>query len=261
MNDSEFDAEDVAGFVRQPTLRDAADRIVAALGRGQAVSLVGRWEVTDADDRPDSAGSETVGHVLVKPDGSVVVHDGSGTAATAVLDAGTEFDVDLVGGGLRIPGGDRADGRRLVVDAVGSLTWFRADAGVDPNRRGPTDDDPPSTDRPAGGHDALVARVLTDPDRVEPGFRPLATERGTGAGPIDVFGRDDAGRAVVLEVKAHCAGPAAVGQLDRYVEALRRDLHADAEVRGILVAPAATERTRTLLADRGYGFSTLPPVD
>jgi hypothetical protein len=39
------------------------------------------------------------------------------------------------------------------------------------------------------------------------------------------------------------------------VTALRRDLHADATVRGILVAPGVTEKTRRLLAESGLTFS------
>ena len=48
-------------------------------------------------------------------------------------------------------------------------------------------------------------------------------------------------------------------QLDRYVEALERDLHADAEVRGVLVAPSVTERAERLLAERGLEFVPLTP--
>ena len=51
----------------------------------------------------------------------------------------------------------------------------------------------------------------------------------------------------------------AVGQLNRYVEALERDLHADAEVRGVLVAPSVTGRARALLAERGLEFVPLTP--
>jgi RecB family endonuclease NucS len=61
-------------------------------------------------------------------------------------------------------------------------------------------------------------------------------------------------------LKRRRVGPDAVGQLGRYVDALERDLHADAEVRGILVAPSVTERARRLLAEQGMEFVALEPA-
>ena len=111
----------------------------------------------------------------------------------------------------------------------------------------------------AGDHRALLDRLLDDPDLVEPGFRPRSTERPTAAGRIDLYGVDASDRAVAVEVKTHRAGPDAVSQLDRYVEALRVDLHAGATVRGVLVAPSITDRARRLLADRDLAFVPLQP--
>jgi len=62
-----------------------------------------------------------------------------------------------------------------------------------------------------------------------------------------------------VELKRRRVGPDAVGQLQRYVDALRRDLHAEAAVRGILVAPSVTDRARGLLAEKGLEFVALEP--
>jgi hypothetical protein len=105
----------------------------------------------------------------------------------------------------------------------------------------------------------LKRRILDDPALVEPGFTPLVTERETPVGAVDIYGEDDAGRTVVVELKRRRVGPDAVGQLARYVDALRRDLHADTEVRGILVAPSVTDRARQLLAEKGLEFVALEP--
>lgn len=64
-----------------------------------------------------------------------------------------------------------------------------------------------------------------------------------------------------MELKRRRVGPDAVGQLTRYVEALERDLHADAEIRGLLVAPSVTERAKALLAENGLEFVPLTPRD
>ena len=105
----------------------------------------------------------------------------------------------------------------------------------------------------------LKDRILEDPALVEAGFTPLATERETPAGAVDIYGEDDAGRTVVVELKRRRVGPDAVGQLDRYVGALRRDLHADTDVRGILIAPSVTDRARQLLAEKGLEFVAVEP--
>ncbi|PSP46193.1 endonuclease NucS, partial [Halobacteriales archaeon QH_6_66_25] len=77
---------------------------------------------------------------------------------------------------------------------------------------------------------------------------------------VDIFGEDAEGNAVVVELKRRRFGPDAVGQLNRYVEALRRDLHADATVRGILVAPSVTDRAGRLLERRDLEFVSLSPI-
>ena len=107
----------------------------------------------------------------------------------------------------------------------------------------------------------LRDRILADPSLVEPGFEPRATERETPAGAVDIFGKDTDGNAVVVELKRRRVGPDAVGQLNRYVDALCRELHAESSVRGVLVAPSVTDRARRLLDRRDLEFVSLSPPD
>ena len=111
-----------------------------------------------------------------------------------------------------------------------------------------------------GTEEDLRQRILDDPDLVEPEFTPLSTERATPAGAVDIYGEDADGRTVVVELKRRRVGPDAVGQVDRYVGALERDLHDDTEIRGILVAPSITDRARELLAEKGMEFVALEPT-
>ncbi len=73
----------------------------------------------------------------------------------------------------------------------------------------------------------LKDRILDEPGLVEAGSTPLATERETPAGAVDIYGEDADGRTTILELERRRVGPDAVGQLGRYVDALERDLHAD----------------------------------
>jgi RecB family endonuclease NucS len=110
------------------------------------------------------------------------------------------------------------------------------------------------------GSEADLRNALLDrPAVIESGFEPLATERPTDAGPIDLFGRDTDGRPVVVELKRRRVGPSAASQLQRYVAAIEREDGDDAAVRGILVAPSVTDRARRLLAEHGLEFVAVEP--
>jgi len=78
-----------------------------------------------------------------------------------------------------------------------------------------------------GSEEDLRTRILERPELVEPGFEPRETERPSSAGPMDVFGVDADGDPVVVELKRRRVGPDAVGQLARYVRALRAELGAE----------------------------------
>lgn len=259
VTDGEVDGDRIDGAdgiqsVERPSAADAASIVEAAMERGRVVSLVGACDVEAIGGDRLRPGKR---HALLKPDGSVVVHGPDGTAPEVVLSGSGGLEANAVDGSLEVgvtgDGEGDGDGRRLRFGRV----YLLSSAAIDATPDGHETDDRSGTTTDA--HETLRERLLSEPDRIEPGFRPLSTERATSAGPVDVFGRDAEGRAVVVEIKAGRAGPAAAGQLDRYVSALRRDLHAEAEVRGVLVAPSATDRTRRLLDERGFAFRALSP--
>jgi RecB family endonuclease NucS len=122
-----------------------------------------------------------------------------------------------------------------------------------------------------GSEEDLRTRILERPELVEPGFEPRETERPSSAGPMDIFGVDADGVPVVVELKRRRVGPDAVGQLARYVRALREELggeeradtggdNATPAVRGVLVAPSVTDRAAERLADRGFDHVALDPT-
>jgi RecB family endonuclease NucS len=237
-------------------LAAAADFASDASGDGLAVSLVGPCEAAFSGraHRDLAAG---VRQLLWKPDDTLLVHGAGGRDPEAWAsggpvtvdvrtgdDDGDDADDALV---VACDGGSAADALRVRFGAVHAATAFDP-AGADATTVSGTEAD-------------LKERVLADPDLVEPGFRPLATERETPAGRVDVYGRDADGSVVAVELKNVRAGPSAASQLERYVTALRRDLHADADVRGVLAAPAVTEKTRRLLAENSaLAFSRVSPA-
>lgn len=226
--------------------RRALTTVERGLDAGEVVTVTGRCEV-----RFDGHGDRYLGPgtrlLVLKPGGRLVLHDGTGGAA--VDWRGTVHDTAVREDALVVRCRRDAPAAEVTVrfETIREATALPLDTG---------ESLPPDAD-----HEALRDRVLDDPEAVEPGFTPLATERPTDAGPVDVFGKDADGNAVVVELKPRRAGPGAVEQLAGYVDALRGSLHSDATVRGVLVAPALSDEGRRSLASQGLTFVALSPRD
>ena len=229
-----------------PDAAAAASFLADAVERGALATLFGRCTV-EYEGRAASSLAAGDRHVMLKPDGTALVHTDEGQQPVNWQPPGCAHEPRVDGGDLLVESVRSSPEERLAVrfSAVAFAAAFD-----------PTDEE--SLDV-VGTEADLKRRILEDPGLVESGFRPLATERRTPAGAVDVYGEDEAGRTVVLELKRRRVGPDAVGQLNRYVEALERDLHAGAEIRGLLVAPSVTERARALLAEEGLEFVPLSP--
>ncbi|SDM58073.1 hypothetical protein SAMN05192554_10477 [Haloarchaeobius iranensis] len=219
-----------------------------ALAGGDLLTVFGRCAV-DYEGRASSTLGPGDRHVTAKPDGTVLVHTDEGQQPVNWQPPGCSQRVerDADDDALRLVSTRANPDEELVVafESVRQVSAFAVDDGESLSLTGSEAD--------------LRQRILESPGLVEPGFQPLVTERRTAAGAVDIFGEDADGNVVVVELKRKRVGPDAVGQLSRYVDALERDLHADATVRGILVAPSVTERARRMLAERGLEFSAVEP--
>jgi RecB family endonuclease NucS len=233
--------------VTAPDATTARDRVAAALDREAMVSVFGRCTV-DYDGRASSRLGPGDRLVVCKPDGAVLVHTDEGQQPVNWQPPGCTQEARLADGQFQLHSLRSTPAEELVVtfDRVHHVVAY-----------GVTDEEDLAL---VGTEEDLRQRVLDDPDLVEEGFTPLATERETPAGAVDIYGEDERDRPVVVELKRRRVGPDAVGQLSRYVDALSRDLHADAEVRGVLVAPSVTDRARRLLAEKGLAFVALEPA-
>jgi len=211
------------------------------------ITVFGRCSV-EYDGRAASSLGPGDRLLVLKPDGTALVHTDEGHQPVNWQPPGSTHDVGAEDGRLWIE--SHRTGPEEYLDVTFESVEYVATVAV-------TD---PAELSLSGTEADLRDRVLESPGLIESGFEPLATERSTPAGAIDVYGEDSEGRGVVVELKRRRVGPDAVGQLDRYVRALGRDLHAEREVRGILVAPSATDRARDLLAENDLEFVALEPT-
>ncbi|WP_135826375.1 endonuclease NucS [Halorussus ruber] len=232
----------------RPDAEEARSRVAAAIDRAEMITVFGRCTV-EYEGRAASTLGPGDRLVVLKPDGTALVHTDEGQKPVNWQPPGCAHEVSVEEGEFRIRSVRSSPAEELLVsfERVEQIATFDV------------------TDRRElalqGSEEDLRQRLLDDPDLVEPGFRPLAIERETPAGAVDIYGEDRDGRTVVVELKRKRVGPDAVGQLARYVEALEKDLHADAEIRGILVSPSVTERARTLLGEKGLEFVSLGPPE
>ncbi|ARS91615.1 hypothetical protein B1756_00835 [Natrarchaeobaculum aegyptiacum] len=245
--------------LESPTLATAHEAIVDALDHGALCTVVGRCRVDGSESIERPAPTRVC---VFKPDGTALVHGLEGRSPLATSGTGGAFTVCLESDRLVVERDQKSvrssSSRRSETFCVRVETVLHVNV-VETDER----DEPPEaeTTRQTHGESPTEAdlrhRLLEAPDLLEPGFTPLATERRTSAGPVDVYGEDAAGRTVVVELKSRRAGPDAVSQLRRYVDALDRDLHAETTVRGVLVAPSVTSRADRLLARYGLEFVAL----
>lgn len=245
MPENEGDTEAVASR-RRPTVQTARTLVENGIDRGAMVTLFGHCTV-EYDGRASSTLGPGDRHVTCKPDGTVLVHTDEGHQPVNWQPPGSTREVTVDGEKIVLTSHRENPEEELVVtfEDVDHVAAFDV-----------TD---PEDLALSGTEDDLRERILDEPELIEPGLTPLATERETPAGAVDVYAEDASGRTVVLELKRRRVGPDAVGQLTRYVDALGRELHADTEIRGVLVAPSVTDRARQLLAEKGMEFVALEP--
>ncbi|MFW6018164.1 MAG: endonuclease NucS [Halapricum sp.] len=229
-----------------PPVEAALSIVEAGLESGAIVTVFGECTV-EYDGRAASTLGPGDRHVMCKPDGTVLVHTDEGHQPVNWQPPGCTHEVTVEDETLTLESHRDNPDEQLVVafDAVEHVAAFDV---TDPQELSLS-----------GTEEDLRQRILDEPSLIEPGFVPLSTERQTSAGAVDVYGEDEDGHAVVLELKRRRVGPDAVGQLVRYVDALERDLHAETGVRGILVAPSVTDRARSLLAEHDLEFVPLEP--
>jgi RecB family endonuclease NucS len=226
-----------------PPLEDALDLLNTGFECGGMITLVGECEV-DYDGRASSHLPPGERLVILKPDGTLLVHRDEQRKPVNWQPPGSTHSA-------------RIDRDRLIVESVRSSPHEEIEIVFETLMQATLLELDDASDLAlAGSEEDLRQRILADPDVLEAGFKAMATERETAAGAIDIYGQGADGTPTAVELKRRRVGPDAVGQLNRYVEALERDLPTRS-IRGILVAPSVTDRAEELLATEDLEFISL----
>ncbi len=182
---------------------------------------------------------EAVRLIMVKADGSVLVHADAGgykplnwMTPPTVIEEGPGRMV------VRKRAGSAED--RLEI----SISQVLSDASLEMGS--PLDATAPDKD----GVESHLQELLADrPERLGEGFQLVRREWPTDIGPVDLMCRDGQEEWVAVEIK-RTAGIEAVEQLSRYLERIRSD-PAFASCRGVLAGQQVKPQARALARARG----------
>jgi RecB family endonuclease NucS len=189
--------------------------------------------------RLDALLPEALRLIIVKADGSVLIHaDAGGYKPLNWMTPPTVIEESP--GRMTVRKRAQADGDRLEID----LAEVLADVAHD---MGPPDEDAALSKDGVEAHlqELLAARPAWCGD----GLRLVRREWPTDIGPVDLMCRDTTDEWVAIEVK-RVAGIEAVEQLSRYLERIRLD-PAFVSCRGVLAAQVIKPQASVLAAARG----------
>lgn len=230
--------------LENPNVKQAAKFIKEAVSERKAIIMVGNCWV-DYEGRASSKLEPGERIVVIKEDGSVLVHRPIGYEPVNWQPAGCIFQTRVTGDILRVRAIHRrpSESVNISFDRVYLLSVMSlVDRGEFSLYASEED---------------MQRAILLDPSLLEAGFEPISYEKKLEPGFVDVYGVDKDGKLVVVEIKRKSAGRNAALQLARYVDFVKTT--ANREIRGILVAPRLAKDVQKLLATLRLEFKALEP--
>jgi endonuclease len=223
----------------------------ARLGRMPAVRLVIARCSVDYEGRLQAHLPLATRLLMVKADGSVLVHSDGGSykplnwmSPPCAMAEGIPDELEIAAGveSVWVVQNARSDDR-LRVRLHEVLHDSAHELGVDP---GLVKD----------GAEAHLQRLLAEHIvTLGEGYTLVRREFMTAIGPVDILCRDASGGSVAVEIKRR-GDIDGVEQLTRYLELMNRDPHL-APVAGVFAAQEIKPQARTLAVDRGIRCVTL----
>jgi hypothetical protein len=230
--------------LENPTNEAAAEFVKSAVSEHKTVILVGNCWV-DYKGRASSKLEPGERIVMIKEDGSVLVHRTTGYVPVNWQPAGCMFQTKVKGNNLQVRATRRKPHESVTIsfDNVFLVSSMRLlDRGEFSLHASEAD---------------MQKAILIDPSIFEENFTPISYEKKVEPGFVDVYGVDVNGKLVVVELKRKTAGRNAALQLAKYVDCIKTI--ANRELRGVLVAPTLAKGVQTLLDSLGLEFKSLEP--
>jgi RecB family endonuclease NucS len=230
----------------QPTLAEAAELITKAFSQRRTLIIAGNCHVHYAG-RANSTLESGERLLIIKSDGSLLVHRPVGYEPVNWQPAGGVFHVQVKDGELEVHG-VRQKPRESVRVTFAQVLMVSALNLLD------------SGDFLLhASEDDMHRAILLKPELFEEGFKPISWEKKVAPGFVDIYGEDKNGKLVIVEVKRKTASKEAVLQLAKYIEPIKAKVNR--EIRGVLVAPSLGKDVQRLLVTMGLEFKALDPKE
>lgn len=230
--------------LENPDIKNAAEMVREGLSGRKTLVIIGNCWV-EYGGRANSKLEAGERIVMIKEDGSVLVHRPTGYEPVNWQPPGCIFQTHVVNDVLRIRAVRRkpAESIRLFFDRIYVISALNITDSGEFTLYASEED--------------MQKAILLDPSLIEPDFKPISYEKKVEPGFIDVYGIDKDGKFVVVEIKRKTASRNAALQLAKYVESIRSMVNR--QVRGILTAPHMGKGVQKLLATLGLDFKALDP--
>jgi len=227
-----------------PSLKDASGIIEEGISRRKALTIVGNCWVSYRG-RASSKMEPGERILIIKADGSLLVHRPVGYEPVNWQPPGCIFqtDVDRDVLSVRAIRTKPPESLKVYFDRIYFIAVFSL---VDEGRFSLY-----------ASEEDMQKAILIQPSLVEEGLKLVTYEKRVEPGFIDVYGVDEEGRMVVIEIKRKAAAKEAALQLARYIESVKKST--SREVRGILVAPSLAKGVQKLLTTLGLDYRQLDP--
>jgi len=231
--------------IENPTFKEATELLESSFSKHEPALVIGNCRV-DYEGRASSTLEWGERIVILKADGSVLVHRPTGYEPVNWQPQGCLLKVDTSSEGqLRIRA-FRRQPREIVnicFDRIRLIFSSRLDDSGEFYLH--------------VSEEQMKDALLSRPEMLEPRFKPIDYERKVEPGFVDIYGVDKDRKLVVVEIKRNPIGRDAVLQLNRYLEAIRKET--GQFVRGIVVGPSLRKGAHILLTTLNLEFKQLSP--
>jgi endonuclease len=227
-----------------PTLEQAAERISKALAQRRTLVIAGNCHV-HYSGRARSTLEPGERLLIIKEDGSLLVHRPKGYEPVNWQPAGSVFHVQMNAAELEVHGVRQKprESVRVAFDHIFMVSALNLSDSGDFLLHATEDD--------------MHRAILLKPELLEEGFKPISWEKKVEPGFVDIYGEDRNGKLVIVEVKRKTATKDAALQLAKYIEPIKAKVNR--EVRAVLVAPSLGKDVQRMLITLGLEFKALDP--
>ncbi len=228
----------------KPTLVEAAQIMEKAFAQRRTLFVSGNCHVHYMG-RANSTLEPGERILIIKSDGSLLVHRPVGYEPVNWQPAGCVFHVEVKGEELQVHGIRKKPREtvRVSFDKIFIVSSLALNDSGDFLLHASEDD--------------MHRAILLKPELFEEGFKPISWEKKVEPGFVDIYGEDKSGRLVIVEVKRKAASKEAALQLAKYIEPIKAKVNR--QVRGVLVAPSLAKDVQRLLVTLGLEFKALDP--